>query len=196
MQKDDRQPAYPQGGRLSWVSNQHLLQLRPYTVYWGEWCSRLLKIRAANKIFRKRRSVKSWGSYMNRLQKAWKPCRRSSAAPDFCSKKRKALYFAGSTVLFWWRIAGSNRWPLACHASALPNHALTHPHTKVRGWTIFGVDSFYSPKAVSQLQNLSRSMRIISKVASMRWFFTVRFATAKRFGVIHAASHNWLSASS
>ena len=49
------------------------------------------------------------------------------------SAKRKAPYFLRSTVLFWWRIAGSNRWPLACHASALPNGIETHPHTKVRG---------------------------------------------------------------
>ena len=49
-------------------------------------------------------------------------------------------------ALDWWRIAGSNRWPLACHASALPNHALTHPHAKVREWTIFSVRTFYFEK--------------------------------------------------
>ena len=25
-----------------------------------------------------------------------------------------------------WRIAGSNRWPLACHASALPTELIPH----------------------------------------------------------------------
>ena len=42
------------------------------------------------------------------------------------SAKRKAPYFLRSTVLFWWRIAGSNRWPLACHASALPAELIPH----------------------------------------------------------------------
>ena len=32
---------------------------------------------------------------------------------------------------------------------ALPNHALTHPHTKVRGWMIFDVDSSYFGTKVS-----------------------------------------------
>ena len=29
---------------------------------------------------------------------------------------------------------------------ALPNHLETHPHTKVRGWMIFGVYTFYFKK--------------------------------------------------
>ena len=52
-----------------------------------------------------RRSLLLWGpAYLREHpgfpQKAQKTCRRSNAAPDFCSKKRKALYFLRSTVLF------------------------------------------------------------------------------------------------
>ena len=59
---------------------------------------------------------------------------------------QKERHCINCAVSFWWRIAGSNRWPLACHASALPNHALTHPHAKVREWTIFSVRTFYFEK--------------------------------------------------
>ena len=64
--------------------------------------------------FAVRRSLLLWGpAYLREHpgfpQKAQKTCRRSNAAPKSASVKRKAPYFLRSTVLFWWRIAGSNR---------------------------------------------------------------------------------------
>ena len=60
------------------------------------------------------RSLLLWGpAYLREQlgfpQKAQKTCRQSNAAPKSTSVKRKAPYFLRSTVLFWWRIAGSNR---------------------------------------------------------------------------------------
>ena len=131
---------------LSWVSAQHYLQLRPYAVHWRGWCSSLLKNRAANIPFWKWCKVKSWGR-IGTACKSLKTVQAKQCSPQkSASAKRKAPYFLRSTVLFWWRIPGSNRWPLACHASALPNHALTHPHAKVREWTIFSVRTFYFEK--------------------------------------------------
>ena len=102
------------------LSAQHYLQLRPYAVHWRGWCSSLLKNRPANIPFWKRCKVKSWGLYRNRLQKPENGAGEAMQSQKSASAKRKAPYFLRSTVLFWWRIAGSNRWPLACHASALP----------------------------------------------------------------------------
>ena len=34
--------------------------------------------------------------------------------------KKKSTILPTKYSAFWWRIPGSNRWPLACHASALP----------------------------------------------------------------------------
>ena len=144
--ENDCQSAYPQGRCLSWVSAQHYFQFRPYAVHWKGWCSSLLKSRAANIPFWKWCKVKSWGLYRNRLQKPENGAGEAMQSQKSASAKRKAPYFLRSTVLFIWRLPGSNRWPLACHASALPNHALTHPHAKARGWTIFGVRTLYFEK--------------------------------------------------
>ena len=70
------------------------------------------------------------------------------------SVKRKAPYFKRSTVLFWWRIPGSNRWPLACHASALPNHLETHPQKSVCEWVWFGVNT---PNSVEKCFSVQQS---------------------------------------
>ena len=80
--------------------------------------------------------------------KSLKTVQAKQCSPPRLQQKWKAPYFLRSTVLFWWRIAGSNRWPLACHASALLNHALTHPHIKLRGWTIFDVKTLKSKKSL------------------------------------------------
>ena len=61
------------------------------------------------------RSLLLWGTaylreHLGFPQKAQKTCRRLNAAPQkSASVKRKAPYFKRSTVLFWWRIPGSNR---------------------------------------------------------------------------------------
>lgn len=61
-----------------------------------------------------RRSLLLWGpaylrEHLGFPQKAKKACRRLNAAPKIGFSKKKALYFLRSTVLFWWRIPGSNR---------------------------------------------------------------------------------------
>ena len=109
----------------------------------GKWCVHLQNSRTSNKHFQKQRNSKNWGLPSMRLQNqafGW-----FSMQP---LRKQKEKHRTSNEVqcFFWWRIAGSNRWPLACHASALPNHALTHPHAKVRGWTIFGVRTLYFKK--------------------------------------------------
>ena len=115
-------------------------------VYWGGWCSSLLKNQAANIPFWKWCKVKSWGVYGNRLQKPENGAGEAMQPPKIGFSKKKSTILPTKYSAFWWRIPGSNRWPLACHASALPNHALTHPHAKVRGWTIFGVRTLYFEK--------------------------------------------------
>ena len=83
-------------------------------------CSSLLKKRAANIPFWKRCKVKSWGLYRNRLQKPENGAGEAMQPPKIGFSKKKSTILPTKYSAFWWRIPGSNRWPLACHASALP----------------------------------------------------------------------------
>ena len=57
------------------------------------------------------------------------------------------LAFAGFAVsAIGLPIAGVAAVARAGGLPVLPNHALTHPHAKVRGWTIFGVRTLYFEK--------------------------------------------------
>ena len=61
-----------------------------------------------------RRSLLLWGpaylrEHLGFPQKAQKTCGEAMQPQKLASVKRKTLYFLRSTVLFWWRIAGSNR---------------------------------------------------------------------------------------
>ena len=61
-----------------------------------------------------RRSLLLWGpAYLREHpgfpQKPKRHAGNSMHPPKFGLEKRKAPYFMRSTVLFWWRIAGSNR---------------------------------------------------------------------------------------
>ena len=102
----DRQPAHPQGRRLSRIPDQHLVQLRPYSVHRGRVIRSPAKQSGIEPVFSKTTKQQELGVAVHAPAKSgiW-------LILDATSKKakRKAPYFKRSTVLFWWRIAGSNR---------------------------------------------------------------------------------------
>ena len=86
----------------------------------------------------------------------WIGCksRKSGKVSGFFKKsvwtKRKALLknqqcYINSCLNRWWRIPGSNRWPLACHASALPAELIPHnfPEMVASGKRMLKQEIFY-----------------------------------------------------
>ena len=96
---------------------------QPLTQPYDPWlllCDSLLKNRAANIPFWKWCKVKSWGLYRNRLQRPENGAGEAMQPLKIGFSKKKSTILPTKYSAFWWRIPGSNRWPLACHASALP----------------------------------------------------------------------------
>ena len=106
---------------------------QPLTQPYDPWlllCDSLLKNRAANIPFWKWCKVKSWGLYRNRLQKPKNGAGEAMQPPKTNFSKKKSTILPTKYSAFWWRIPGSNRWPLACHASALPAELIPHKFQK------------------------------------------------------------------
>ena len=102
----DRQPAHPQGRRISRIPDQHLVQLRPYSVHRGGVIRPPAKQSGIEQVFSKTTKQQELGVAVHAPAKSgiWMIFSATSK-----KAKRKAPYFKRSTVLFWWRIAGSNR---------------------------------------------------------------------------------------
>ena len=79
----------------------------------------------------------------------------------------EASCFQGTSVtLFWWRLAGSNRWPPACKAGALPAELNPHIHlfwfwSGGPKWTRFSAEK---PRRLQQSTGLlpSAGFRVLS----------------------------------
>lgn len=88
------------------IPDQHLVQLRPYSVHRGRVIRSPAKQSGIEPVFSKTTKQQELGVAVHAPAKSgiW-------LILDATSKKakRKAPYFKRSTVLFWWRIAGSNR---------------------------------------------------------------------------------------
>ena len=107
---------------------------QPLTQPYDPWlllCDSLLKNRAANIPFWKWCKVKSWGLYRNRLQRPENGAGEAMQPLKIGFSKKKSTILPTKYSAFWWRIPGSNRWPLACHASALPAELIPHNFPEV-----------------------------------------------------------------
>ena len=70
------------------------------------------------------------GTSVNSFKKKWWAKMDSNHRPHDYQSCALASWAIGPYDFFWWRLAGSNRWPPACKAGALPaelNPRLFHP---------------------------------------------------------------------
>ena len=106
----------------------------------------------------------------------WIPLSRNSMKPQITF-----LFFVVSVNLLWWRVPGSNRWPPACKAGALPAELTPHRGSIQKWWA--KMDSLSCGKA-TPVATVHRTVAK-SRLSSPFCFFAFRTLSFRSWLLIY-----------